>query len=72
MIFDKDIWLSWWKQFQLDVADTLQNNIFNFASLVALISLYIKLFHPMYSKEVDNFMMSYLLVAGKSSTNTKI
>lgn len=62
-MFNKEIWKNFWLKFQFDIADTLQNNILNFSSLIALISLYIKTFHPTYSAVADNFMMSYLAVA---------
>lgn len=66
MWIDKNIWISFWIKLQEDIADTLQNNILNFSTLVAIISLYVKIFFPEHSTDVDNFMMSYLLVSGKT------
>lgn len=67
-MFNKELWHAFWQTLQSDIADTLQNNILNFSTLVAAISLYIKICNPQYSQIADNFMTSYLLVAGKTRT----
>ena len=69
-MFNKKIWSEFWDQFQLDVADVLQNNILNFSTLVALVNIWVEIYHPNYSKMVNTFSTSYLLVIGKQQIGT--
>lgn len=64
-MFNQRTWSEFWEKLQQDTADTLQNNILNFSTLVAGVSAYIKVFHPQYSEMANDLMLTYLTVLPK-------
>ncbi|HRG62205.1 MAG TPA: hypothetical protein PLP75_04190 [Burkholderiales bacterium] len=64
-MFNQQTWSDFWDKLQQDTADTLQNNILNFSTLVAGVSAYIKVFHPQYSEMANDMMLTYLTVLPK-------
>lgn len=62
-MFDKNIWVTWWNKLQQDAADCLQEQIFNLATLIGAVMIYVKLFKPQYYEAVASFANGYLLVA---------
>lgn len=64
-MINKQLWGQFWEQLQFDTADTLQNTIFNFSTLVAIIAAMIKVFYPEYDKLANDLMLAYLAVLPK-------
>lgn len=65
IMFNRQIWRDFWETLQKDTADTLQNNILNFSTLIAGVSAYIKVFHPQYSEMANDLMITYLTILPK-------
>ena len=62
-----------WKQFfktqEQDIMLVLENNILNFATLLGILSIWVKVRYPEYYDSMNNFITGYLLVAPKSTSS---
>lgn len=42
-LFNKDVWVPFWRQLEADIADTLQNQILNWLTVIGLILMLIEI-----------------------------
>lgn len=60
-MFNKQVWLEFWNTLQKDFSDCLQDKVLNFATLVAVLMIYVHWKFPELKNEIDAFATAYLL-----------
>jgi hypothetical protein len=56
-------WKEFWLEQEQDIMEVLANNILNFATLLGVLSIWIKAAYPQYYDSFNSLITGYLLVA---------